>query len=73
MIAATYGNIGYRPEKRVMSWLCSANGSAVKAPKRHSVGRQNAKITSAIAIQPAPPVRPSTHCGGRYLGGSGEP
>ena len=27
------------------------------------LGRQNAKITSAIAIQPAPPVIPSTHCG----------
>ena len=30
---------------------------------RHSSGRQNAKITSAIAIQPAPPVIPFTHCG----------
>ena len=25
--------------------------------------RQKAKMTSAIAIQPAPPVIPSTHCG----------
>ncbi len=33
------------------------------APTRHNVGRQNAKMTSAIAIQPAPAVSPSTHCG----------
>src|SRR5581483_9036137 len=33
------------------------------APTRHNAGRQNAKITSAIAIQPAPDVIPSTHCG----------
>ena len=46
----------------------NVNGMPEKAPKkyaptRHSAGRQNAKMTSAIAIQPAPPVSPSTHCG----------
>ena len=46
----------------------SVNGSPEKAPKkyaptRQSPGRQNAKMTSAIAIQPAPAVSPSTHCG----------
>ena len=33
------------------------------APTRQSAGRQKAKMTSAIAIQPAPAVSPSTHCG----------
>ena len=47
---------------------CSCGASAWSAPKkyaptRQSSGRQNAKMTSAIAIHPAPPVIPSTHCG----------
>ena len=51
-----------------MSRACSCGASACSAPKkyaptRQSSGRQNAKMTSAIAIQPAPPVIPSTHCG----------
>ena len=47
---------------------CSSGASACSAPKkyaptRQSSGRQKAKMTSAIAIQPAPPVMPLTHCG----------
>jgi hypothetical protein len=51
-----------------MSRACSCGDRACSAPKkyaptRQSSGRQNAKMTSAIAIQPAPPVIPSIHCG----------
>ena len=53
---------------RLMLRACSSGASACSAPKkyaptRQSSGRQKAKMTSAIAIQPAPPVIPSTHCG----------
>ena len=71
-IVATYGiafvhsSVG----PRLMLRACSSGASACSAPKkyaptRHSSGRQNAKMTSAIAIQPAPPtsVSPLTHCG----------
>ena len=47
---------------------CSVSGSAEKAPKKYAPtrqrsARQNEKMTSAIAIQPAPAVSPSFHCG----------
>ena len=65
---ATYGSAWKSSGATVTPRACSVNGSAEKAPKkyaptRHSYGRQKAKITSAIAIQPAPCVSPSTHCG----------
>ena len=69
-IVITYGSefahstVGPRLMSR--AWSCGASAcSAPKkyAPTRQSSGRQNAKMTSAIAIQPAPPVIPSIHCG----------
>jgi hypothetical protein len=65
---ATYGSAWKSSGAIVTPRACSVNGSAANAPKkyaptRQSAGRQKAKITSAIAIQPAPCVSPSTHCG----------
>ena len=67
-IVITYGSAWKSCGAIVTPRACSVNGSAEKAPKtyaptRQRSARQNAKMTSAIAIQPAPAVRPSTHCG----------
>ena len=54
------------PPRIPRAW--NVNGIPENAPKRYAptrqnAGRQNAKMTSAIAIHPAPAVIPSTHCG----------
>ena len=69
-IVITYGRALVQrtvgPSVMLRAWSCGASAwSAPKkyAPTRQSSGRQKAKMTSAIAIQPAPPVIPATHCG----------
>src|SRR6202795_1406378 len=66
----TYGSVFVQssvgPSLIPRAWSCGE--SAWRAPKkyaptRQSDGRQNAKMTSAIAIHPAPPVIPDTHWG----------
>ena len=70
MIVMTYGSACRNSGVIVTPRAWSANGSAESAPNRYaptrqSSGRQKAKITSAIAIQPAPftSMSPETHPG----------